>query len=93
MFVRNPNALWTELDGQIMLMNVEKGAYYELVGIGGDIWRLLDVSRSEAEIVDQIVERYRVSRDQCLSDVRVFLEKLVAAHILSKQGSAGAIVE
>ncbi len=50
------SALWTELDGQFILMNVEDGAYFEVAGVGEAIWRMLsDAPRSEAEIVDHLV--------------------------------------
>jgi len=93
MFVRSPNALWTELDGQFMLMNIEDGSYYEMSGIGGVIWQMLETPRSEAEIVETILNSYQVEREQCAQDVRAFLEKLVATHVLSEQPEAvGATV-
>lgn len=88
MFVRSQSALWTELDGQFMLMNIEDGSYYEMAGIGGVIWHMLETPRSEAEVVDAIVATYRVEREQCTSDVRAFLEKLVASHVVIEQAEA-----
>lgn len=85
MFVRSPNALWTELDGQFMLMNIEDGSYYEMAGIGGVIWQMLETPRSEAEIVDAVVNKYQVERERCAQDVRAFLEKLIATYVVSEQ--------
>lgn len=88
MFVRSQSALWTELDGQVMLMNIENGSYYEVAGIGGVIWHMLETPRSEAEVVDAVVTAYRVEREQCLLDVRAFLEKLVASHVVIEHTEA-----
>jgi len=85
MFVRNQSALWTELDGQFMLMNVEDGSYYEVAGVGGLIWHMLDTPRSEAEIVDTILASHTVDREQCVLDVRAFLGKLTAANVVIQQ--------
>lgn len=85
MFVRSPSALWTELDGQFMLMNIENGSYYEMTGIGGVIWQMLETPKSEAELVEAILGRYEVERDQCSRDVRAFLDKLVATHVVTEQ--------
>lgn len=91
MLVRNQSALWTELDGQFLLMNIENGAYYEVAGVGGAIWHLLAAPRSEMEIVDHVVERYRVDRQECARDVRAFLDKLLAARIVfDEAGTADA---
>jgi hypothetical protein len=89
MFVRSQSALWTELDGQFMLMNIEDGSYYEIAGIGGVIWHMLETPRSEAEIVDAVLAAYRVEREQCVLDVRAFLDKLVAAHVVIEQAEVG----
>lgn len=88
MFVRSPSALWTELDGQFMLMNIENGSYYEMTGIGGVIWHMLETPRSEADIVEAIIDRYQVGREQCAHDVRAFLDKLVATHVVTEQPAA-----
>lgn len=81
-FERNQSALWTELDGQFMLMNIEDGAYYEVVGVGSAIWKLLESPCSEAEIVDRVVEQYAVDRAVGARDVRAFLDKLVTVGML-----------
>lgn len=88
MFVRSQSALWTELDGQFMLMNIEDGSYYEMAGIGSVIWQMLERPRSEAEIVDAVVATYRVERERCVADVRAFLEKLVTSHVVIEQSEA-----
>lgn len=93
MFVRSQSALWTELDGHFMLMNIEDGSYYEMAGIGGVIWQMLETPRSEAEIIEAVLDAYQVEREQCAGDVRAFLEKLVASHVVIEQPEAvGATV-
>ena len=79
LFVRNQNVLWTELDNQFLLMDIESGAYLELTGVGSAIWRVLEASCSEADIVEHVVGRYSVERQECERDVRAFVDKLLAA--------------
>lgn len=83
MFVRAPSALWTEIDGQTMFMNIENGAYFEVVGIGNVIWQMLDTPRTEADVVDHVTKRYRVDHDTCAYDVHIFLERLLAASLIT----------
>ncbi len=85
MLARAPNALWTELDGQFLLMSIENGSYFEVVGIGNAIWHLLDTPRSEAEIIDHVTRRYRVDRDTCARDVSVFLSRLMAVSLITQE--------
>lgn len=86
-FTRAPTALWTELDGQFLLMSVESGAYFEVAGIGSAIWHLLEDPRSEAEIVDHVTQRYRVDHETCARDVRAFIERLLAAGMITQTAS------
>lgn len=88
LLVRNPSVLWTELDGQFLLMDIESGAYFELTGVGSAIWRALESSCSEADIVDHIVERYSVEKQECERDVRTFVDKLLAAKMVYEQADA-----
>lgn len=88
MFVRNQSVLWTELDGQLMLMDIETGAYYQVEGIGGAIWQMLETPRSEAEIVEAILATYRVGKDECVNDIRIFLAKLVESKVVISQNDA-----
>lgn len=84
-FARAPSALWTELDGQFLLMNIENGSYFEVVGIGSVIWHQLDTPRSESDIVDHLTAHYRVDRETCARDVRSFLERLLAASLITQE--------
>ena len=85
MFVRSQSTLWTKIDNQVMLMNIENGSYYEIEGIGGAIWQMLETPRSEAEIVEAILATYRVEQEECVNDIRAFLAKLTASQIVIKQ--------
>lgn len=88
MYVRIKSALWTELDGQLMLMDIESGSYYQIEGIGGAIWQMLETPRSEAEIVEAIMADYRVDKEECVNDIRIFLAKLVESNVVIIQNDA-----
>lgn len=88
LYARNQSVLWTELDGQFLLMDIESGAYFELTGVGSAIWRVLEAPNSEVDVIDHIVARYDVDRVECERDVRAFLDKLLAARMLHEESSA-----
>ncbi len=71
-------------------MDIESGAYFELTGVGSAIWRVLEASRSEADIVDHIVARYDVDHVECERDVRAFLDKLLTARMLYEEAGDSA---
>jgi hypothetical protein len=82
MVARNQSVLWTELDGQVVLLNLESGRYFEVNALGSVIWRLLEEPHSVPDIVEHVVSRYRVDRERCESDLLTFLGDLSAAGLI-----------
>lgn len=60
----------------LMMLNVEQGAYYSLDSIGGEIWKLLEQPARVQDIVDRLQRRYDVSQEQCRVDVLAFLGEM-----------------
>ncbi len=61
---------------ELLMLNVEQGAYYSLDPIAADIWRILEQPTRVDAITEQLQKRYAVSAEQCQADVLEFLEKL-----------------
>ncbi|MBI2566494.1 MAG: PqqD family protein [Candidatus Schekmanbacteria bacterium] len=74
--------LSTELGGELVMMDVEAGAYYVANGLGGVIWRLIDRPMSVDAVVDAVVERYEVEWGRCREDVLAFLTRLYQAELI-----------
>ena len=53
---RNGEILFTDLDDTVVMMDPDKGTYYELDTVGTRIWSLLDTGRSVKELCDLLVE-------------------------------------
>ena len=61
---------------ELMMLNVEQGAYYSLDPIAADIWKLLEQPTRVQDLVDQLQKRYAVEAAQCQADVLSFLGEL-----------------
>jgi pyrroloquinoline quinone biosynthesis protein D len=55
------------------LILVDSGQIFELNLLGADIWKLCDGERTVGEVVDDLLDRYDVERDELDEDVRAFL--------------------
>ena len=73
---RGKDVKFRELDSQCVLLNLETGAYYTLNRVGAFIWDLLDGNRRVHEIIDRVVDRFRVARGVAADDVKALLEDL-----------------
>lgn len=73
----------TDLNGEIVMMDLEKGRYFSLNGVGSRIWEIIESPIEINKIVDCLLEEYDVNRNECEENVLEFLGKLEDANIIS----------
>lgn len=83
---RRPDAVWSDLDGQVAVLDMASGQYYEVRGVGGAIWRYIDEPRSLSQIVEHVMAGFDVERAACETDIRRFIDNLRAAGLLADGG-------
>src|SRR5258708_6628714 len=71
----SPKPLASELDGDVVLLNLETGLYYGFEGVGARVWNLLQEPRKVAEIRDALVEEYDVELERCEQDLITLLDR------------------
>ena len=60
----------------------EFGGIVNLNETGAFLWRLLEKSSTEPEMVDAILNEYEVDRETAEKDVKAFVEKLTEAKLV-----------
>ena len=76
---RPENYLATEVDGELILVHADSGAFFSLTGTGLAIWQALDHSNDPEAIVQTMLDSYDVDHDQCQKSVAEFADHLVTA--------------
>lgn len=76
----------SKIDDELVFFNQENGKYYGTGPVGAEIWDVLEVPKSFAEICDHLLEKYDVSRDDCERDVGNFVRDMLAGGILETRG-------
>lgn len=71
-----PGLIAADMDGEKVMLNIDKGKYYGLDSIGSRIWELLEKPQSVSEMVDALLKEYNVEVEACQHDVLAFLSKL-----------------
>lgn len=79
---RNPGLVWADVDGETVMMSVERGEYFGLGGVGSRVWELLATPATVAEICETIVAEFRIDPDACLTDLIGFLTELSAVDLV-----------
>lgn len=75
--LRKPGLIFTDMDGDVVAVNVERGEYYGIGGIGARVWDLLENSVTIERIVDTICDEYEVDEETCRSDMLTFVNELM----------------
>ena len=71
------HVLVTELDGEAVLLNLEKSHYFGLNEIGTDIIRLMQSMDSAEQIIEDIRSRYEVERNTLQGDYDRLITELL----------------
>jgi Coenzyme PQQ synthesis protein D (PqqD) len=82
LITRSPTVLTAEVDGEILMMSIERGCYFSVNGVGLDIWRRLDPPCSFAELIDGLTADYDATKATIVEDVRALLSRMLAEDIV-----------
>lgn len=73
---RNAAIPTIDLDGELAMMNADKGKYYGMDLVATRIWMLIKDPIRFRSIIETLIHEYDVSKSECEKDVSDFLEKL-----------------
>lgn len=74
--VRSSDALASEIDGELVMMHAESGAYYNLDSIGTDIWNRIADPIEISELCTSLDPEYDAALDVICRDVLALLNQM-----------------
>ena len=81
-----PNVLFREVDGQLVLLNLETEQYFGLDEIGADmIRRITETTMDDA--IAALTSSYDVDPDRLRADLRELVDSLLEAELLDRDGT------
>lgn len=69
--------LSTEVDGEVVIMNVDNGAYLGLNSVSSDIWEILETETPFSSLIETLLKTYEVSPKECKEDTIVILDAMI----------------
>ncbi len=81
-FRKNPDIIWKEVDGEIVLLNPKTGSCFGLQAVGASFWELADGSRSLDEIIRSLLEEYAVEETTLTDDIRELVAKMTEKKLI-----------
>jgi len=79
---RTDNYIATEVDGEIVLIDLDGGELFSLKGTGRAVWELIDGKRDRSRIMAALAETYDARQSELESDLGDLLADLSDAGLV-----------
>lgn len=83
--INEPGVVHETIDGEVVIINLETGAYYSLGGTAVEVWGALSSPTTTDEVVGMICERFAVEPQAAMQDVQRFLDELKQEDLLTAE--------
>lgn len=73
----------TDLNGEKVMMNLNKGKYFALNGVGSRIWDIIHEPIEVEKVINILLQEYEIEYESCSNSVFEFLGKLKDDELIS----------
>jgi hypothetical protein len=84
---RSSGHVSTELQNEVVILNVKNGKYYNLNAVGSSVWRFIEQPCSVRTILENLLAEYDVERMRCEEDLIRLLRSLYMAGLIEVDGA------
>jgi len=83
-YQRSTDALHADVDGEVVVMNIESLDYFALNPVAARIWELLgETALTREQLCERLLAEYEVDAARCEASVVQFLDAAVAQGVVS----------
>lgn len=79
---RHEDLVAANMDGELVMMSIERGEYFGIDGVGPRIWELLADPTTIEQLVAAICAEYDIDETTCQADIIVFVEQLLSNELV-----------
>lgn len=83
MQLRTAGVTWQEIEGELVILDLERSVYLTTNGSGALLTKLLVQERTEGDLADALVDEFSIDRETALRDVRAFVDSLTQKKLLA----------
>lgn len=73
----------TDMDGEIVMMDIDRGKYYGFNSVGSRIWELIENPLAVRELYSVLLKEFDVDTKTCEEAVFEFLNRLTDEELIS----------
>lgn len=80
--IQQPGNIVSDMDGEKVMLNIEKGKYYNLGEVGGHVWAFINKPITVDELVRKIMAEYDVDQAECEQQILSFCSALYSEELI-----------
>lgn len=73
---RNETILSTDLGGELVMMDLESGEYFNMKDVALRIWELIEEPKTLDLIAETLQSEYKVDPQTCVAETTAFIQQL-----------------
>jgi hypothetical protein len=86
--VNSPRVIHENIDGELILVHMEKGAYYTTDEVGAALWELIESRCTVSEMQEALASQFDGSREEIDQAIAAFLARLTEEDLVSREDPA-----
>ena len=86
--VNNPQVIYENIDGELILVHMEKGAYYTTDEVGATLWDLIESRCTVSEMQEALAAQFDASPAEIEAATESFIELLIAEELVLREEPA-----
>ena len=80
----SPKAICQEVNGDMVILDMESEQYFSLNEVGSKLWRLLESDSNLSLAIIALLDQYEVEGEQLRQDVERLVAELISAGLASE---------
>lgn len=75
--------LSSEIDGEVVMMNIETGRYIGMNKVGSEIWKIIDEGQTSiASICEKLLQIFKIDKSTCEQEALSFCSQLFKENLI-----------
>lgn len=87
--INGPRVIFENIDGELILVHMERGTYYSTDEVGALLWGRIEAGCTASEMCDALRAQYAAGPEEIASAVFTFLARLTEEDLVSAEASIG----
>ncbi len=82
--VNSPQVIYENIDGELILVHMERGTYYTTDDVGAVLWGLIESRSTVSEMHEALRAQFEASPEEIEAAIASFIELLIAEDIIRR---------